>query len=619
MLNPNIASWFTIGWKDGDPFSDSDSDSGSGSDVGNDTGDVPIHSRSASPPQPRDKGNGKEIDIPFISKKSCLVSIPAELIDAVLSFLGPADLCAVSATCRTLYDHSRSDLVWQRMVQDNVPGVRVKTPYPYDNFHDLYQAHDPHWFLPKYKIWFSDGDLTGRVVIARYDQRRGCIEGYQMVAASTERTTERWAADQQVIIHNFKPLVQLHMDKPILELMATDPEEYDEFGNEIQTFGGMTTIKLSQERRKKKSDDKPSPSSPNNATKGGAPTSSSRGDVEGPPSPDTRTNNKHKKKTNQFEAEIPMQIGSLDSMYSTFMHARRLTEEQLADRIEPRFPYGNIWPPPEIPSPHRVQGASLHRFDTKLRPETRPSTRPNTSDRSFRVRKWLTMRVPEATPSNILASSHDPAHATGSPYPGTGSSLPFLAAHQRSMRLHIGEEVSTYATFDPKLYTPTKAKPFRGIWVGDYSGHGCEFLLITQPDDDDDDLDNGLDLDRIQREDGETEEDFERRWNEEVVYRGSLQAVKLSGDPNVPRGEITFRAADIGKGGYIGTCRDAPFAGVRMVRSEGHIASTGFVQDKFIDSQLLMISPDRLAQYWIEWGHISFFERVDIDQFLVPT
>jgi hypothetical protein len=31
-----------------------------------------------------------------------------------------------------------------------------------------------------------------------------------------------------------------------------------------------------------------------------------------------------------------------------------------------------------------------------------------------------------------------------------------------------------------------------------------------------------------------------------------------------------------------------------------------------------MISPNRLAQYWIDFGHISFYERVDIDRFAVP-
>jgi hypothetical protein len=34
-----------------------------------------------------------------------------------------------------------------------------------------------------------------------------------------------------------------------------------------------------------------------------------------------------------------------------------------------------------------------------------------------------------------------------------------------------------------------------------------------------------------------------------------------------------------------------------------------------MDSHLILISPDRLAQHWLEFQHISFFERVDIDKF----
>lgn len=37
-----------------------------------------------------------------------------------------------------------------------------------------------------------------------------------------------------------------------------------------------------------------------------------------------------------------------------------------------------------------------------------------------------------------------------------------------------------------------------------------------------------------------------------------------------------------------------------------------------MESQLILISHDRLAQYWVGFGHISFFERVDIDRFLKP-
>lgn len=40
--------------------------------------------------------------------------------------------------------------------------------------------------------------------------------------------------------------------------------------------------------------------------------------------------------------------------------------------------------------------------------------------------------------------------------------------------------------------------------------------------------------------------------------------------------------------------------------------------DRFIPSQLLLISENRLAQFWLGFDHISFFERVDIDKFLAP-
>lgn len=33
---------------------------------------------------------------------------------------------------------------------------------------------------------------------------------------------------------------------------------------------------------------------------------------------------------------------------------------------------------------------------------------------------------------------------------------------------------------------------------------------------------------------------------------------------------------------------------------------------------MIMISPDKLAQYWVGFGHISFYERVKIEDFLDP-
>jgi len=208
------------------------------------------------------------------------------------------------------------------------------------------------------------------------------------------------------------------------------------------------------------------------------------------------------------------------------------------------------------------------------------------------------------------------------------------------MAVRMGEGVSTYATLDSALYTPTEEKPYRGIWVGDYAGHGCEFLLLHQPDDPPETSStNSTSSENSESSESSTDgtssiedyadlegqkpnESFEsfkaRRIKERKIYRGSLEAIKLTGDPNIPRGEHTWVADDIGPAGFVRILKEAGFKGARMVRSRGHIAARGFVNDKWVESQLILISPNRLAQYWIGFGHISYFERVNIDKFLSP-
>ena len=35
--------------------------------------------------------------------------------------------------------------------------------------------------------------------------------------------------------------------------------------------------------------------------------------------------------------------------------------------------------------------------------------------------------------------------------------------------------------------------------------------------------------------------------------------------------------------------------------------------DEYIASQLILMSHDRLAHYWQSFGHVSFYQRVDLD------
>lgn len=194
----------------------------------------------------------------------------------------------------------------------------------------------------------------------------------------------------------------------------------------------------------------------------------------------------------------------------------------------------------------------------------------------------------------------------------------------------IGEDVITFAAIQKETYQPTPLKPYQGIWVGDYSGHGCEFLLIMQWTEEE--LADGsrplprravevLESRSTTSTDGNTtyvSSDLEiplDLGSADGPVSGRLEAVKLTGDPNVPRGEYTFIAPDIGDRGTIRIAEEEMFRGARFVKSVGHIASHGFREDKFVSSQLILISNDLLAQYWECFGHVSYYKRVNPQDF----
>ena len=402
--------------------------------------------------------------------------------------------------------------------------------------------------------------MTGKLVLVRFDPRRGVIEGYQLLAVSHRTTQQPWEADHDVTIHNFQPAVSLHLDRPELELRPVRPALADAW--------------------------------PEAAVRG------------------------------RFAAETTMHLdgrpkGSLDS-FCTFLLARPLPPDDDAAQPLDHLPAPGtlaVWPAPAVPAPHRVTAVGLGCKTLPLA-TARPRTRAEVSDRAFHVQKWRKpylytfmereglprhdsgdvvegpiaaadlVAVGLATQLHMAASDppftflrFDPLrNGLAEPSRGRSGLLPppgpddILAAPAGFQP--IFEEVETYATLDPALYTPTADKPWRGIWVGHYSAHGCEFLLIHQPDDADDDA--PFDEAALVRTPGEDAEAFARRVHDARVYRGRLEAVKLTGDPNVPRGEPTFVVDDLGDKGFVAVVREAPFAGVRAVKSRGHVARPGF-------------------------------------------
>lgn len=496
-----------------------------------------------------------------MAKTSPLLAIPPEIVDTILSYLNPYDLTRVSAVCRYLRNFALSDGLWQALIQERVPGVRVTRPYPCANFQELYAAHDPVWFLPQYKLWFCDRDMTGKLIVARFDPRRGCIEGLQVLASKIVTEYSPWEADEGVVIHNFRPSIRLHLDRPVLEFKAS-------YANDPDSIFARLWAK-------------------------------------------------------RFSDEVPIDLDERrQGLYSNLIFTKPLDKDLEAEICNEEYPYDSMWPPPVLPAHHRVGGHCYSDEMLFIDTAERPLRRSEVSNQTFRIRRWMEMLGARASLANRAM------HGGG----GGGAERNMLGAGPTGV--HIGEEILTFSTLDPSLYTPTATKPWRGIWIGDYSGHGCEFLLINQPDDEPA-TDEQLGL---FRDPGESDVKWEQRRLDARVFRGRLEAIKLTGDPNVPRGEYTFVVPDLGEGGYLGDATDTRFGGARKVRSLGHVAATGFSRrefqltihlkvtlvlmydtDKFIDSQLLLLSHNRLAQHWTDFGHVSFFERIDLDGLLDPS
>jgi hypothetical protein len=302
--------------------------------------------------------------------QSPFIQLPAELIQNILTFVPATSLASLAETCHLLHQHTLDERLWQAHLQQNLPGTKLQKAYPAASFRDLYITHHPYLFLPKYKIWFSDSPHTGKLLIARYSHSRQTIEAYALAAERGEPKIEFWSWKPDVIIHTFKPRVQLDLNQTVLKI------------------------------------------SPKCMPTG------------------------HKAR---IQEEIRMDIHSGSSMggiVSRFSHARSLQPNAIGPGTE-------VWPPQTLPAMSRVRNASMEGFRGSGH---RPSKLSDVSEHAFRLRTYMDYN----TQLFGLRRTEDQVH--------------------------------TYATLPPHCYTPTKQKPWRGIWVGDYSGHGCEFLVVLQPD-----------------------------------------------------------------------------------------------------------------------------------------
>ena len=488
----------------------------------------------------------EEGDDELVDNSQCaLLQLPPEIIDQILSYLQCPSLVSLSRTSRRLRSHAENELLWASLLRAQLPTADFPdSPFPAQSYRSLYTSHHPYWYLARHKIWFSNDAHTGKIILVKYDQWRGCIEGYRLVADRREPDSIAWPYNPGVVIHTFDPRPTLWLGDPVLRL-EQDPIVA-------------------------------------------------------------------RKRQGWWDGEIQMRtFATSHNIFSTFFLTRAIPEQLVDKSME-------LWPPMTIPGMPRVRSSSNDNFQGWGH---KPQKFDEISDTTFRLRKWIQFSV--------------------------GGS---------KFGVRMGDEVSTWSTLAPKLYTPTAEKPYQGIYVGDYSGHGCEFLLIMQTDKAPDPPPQNTQSQYYQTQpatlalahhihtsspqhiqtipslNGHAENPA--LMEEDGIFKGSIEAVKLTGDPHIPRGEHTFIADDIGAPGFIRVAQEAPFQGARVVKCRGHVADRGFrngefpvealyhpvtntsFPDEFVPSQLIMISHNKLAQYWLRYGHISFYERVDIDQLL---
>ena len=481
----------------------------------------------ASQPQQSPPSGGRSHMAP------CLENLPAEIINIILTHLPPVSLAAVLQTSKHLQAHAENEQLWMRLVKENISEkTPLPSPAPAQSWKALYAAHHPYWFLTRHKIWFSDETHLGRLLIARYDYRRGCIEAYPLFArvGPVYQPWDPWEYDPSVLIHPFSPSISLVRDDPVVHLNL-DRSVADLFGNEVK-----------------------------------------------------------------MQVERSPGISSMLSLCIAIPPARQ----------DPRMA---LWPPETIPSVQKVRNESATHF---RHGNHRPKKLAEASDQTFRLRTFL--------------------------------QWPSMLQPRNSIRM--GENVSTFSTLLEESYTPTASKPYQGLFVGDYSAHGCEFLLVMQTDHPPEvdisrrsssasgGLPSGVTVtpreisSTNQPSDAPVEESNTTSVQDEVssedfvpqttsnpssdrpvvedgtttqpyIPSGRIEAIKLTGDENVPRGECTWFADDIGDAGLVRVVEEEQWRGARIVRSMGQVAAQNHKNARFVESQLILISHDTVAQYWV--------------------